>query len=112
MMKRSGSDWIKAAFIRAFRTFMQTALSMLTVGAAISDVDWLKLLSISVIAAIISILTSFATGLPEATTDGDAILTTENEEGSVVMGIKLDKQMSEDYLNELKSRKTLTLRVK
>lgn len=111
-MVRSGKEWIIAALIRALRTMAQTALSMLTIGMAISDVDWLKLLSVSVVAGVISILTSFATGLPEATTDGDAILTTENEEGSVVMGVKLDKEMSEDYLNELKNRKTLTLRIK
>ena len=111
-MARSGKEWIIAALIRALRTMAQTALSMLTIGMAISDVDWLKLLSVSIVAGVISILTSFATGLPEATTDGDAILTTENEEGSVVMGVKLDKEMSEDYLNELKGRKTLTLRIK
>lgn len=56
--------WLKAATVRAVKTFAQTALSMLTVGQAVIDVNWVNVLSVSVVAAIISILTSVA-GLPE-----------------------------------------------
>lgn len=56
--------WIKAAGERAIKTMAQTAVSMLTVGQALIDVDWLAVLSVSVTAGIISILTSIA-GLPE-----------------------------------------------
>lgn len=56
--------WIKAAGIRAIKTFAQTALSMVTIGQAFVEVNWLHVLSVSGIAAIISILTSVA-GLPE-----------------------------------------------
>lgn len=111
-MTRTGMEWFKAALIRALRTMAQTALSMLTVGMAISDVDWLKLLSITVVAGVISILTSFATGLPEATTDGNIIISTEDEEGGVVMGLKLDKELDPEQYEKLKNRKTLTFRVK
>ena len=56
--------WLKAATVRAVKTFSQTALSMLTVGQAVIDVNWVNVLSVSAVAAIISILTSVA-GLPE-----------------------------------------------
>lgn len=57
--------WLKAAAIRAAKTFAQTAVSMLTVGQAMMDVNWLNVLSVSAVAAITSVLTSVA-GLPEA----------------------------------------------
>ena len=60
--------WIKAAGIRAGKTASQVALSMLTVGQAVMDVNWINVLSVSAVAAIISILTSVA-GLPEVKED-------------------------------------------
>lgn len=59
-------QWLKASGIRAVKTFAQTAVSMMTVGQAFIDVNWANVLSVSITAAIISILTSVATGLPEA----------------------------------------------
>lgn len=56
--------WIKAAGVRAIKTMAQTAVSMLTVGQAVLDVNWLNVLSVSVVAGVVSILTSLA-GLPE-----------------------------------------------
>ena len=64
-MKVNWKDfWIKAA-IRAVRTFAQTFVSMIGVGAAFNEVDWLRALSVSGVAFVLSILTSLATGLPE-----------------------------------------------
>lgn len=57
-------EWLKAASVRALKTFAQTAVSMLTIGQAFIDVNWVNVLSISAVAAIISIFTSIA-GLPE-----------------------------------------------
>ena len=57
-------NWFKAAGVRAIKTFAQTALSMLTVGAAFSDVNWVQVFSIAGVAAVYSLLTSLA-GLPE-----------------------------------------------
>jgi hypothetical protein len=57
-------EWIIAALIRALRTFAQTFVSMIAVGAAFSEVDWLRALSVSGVAFVLSILTSL-TGLPE-----------------------------------------------
>ena len=56
--------WLKCAGIRAIKTMAQTSVSMLTVGQAVMDVNWVNVLSVSVVAGIISILTSVA-GLPE-----------------------------------------------
>lgn len=56
--------WWKAAGIRALKTVCQTAVSMLTVGQAFIEINWLNVLSVSGVAGIISLLTSVA-GLPE-----------------------------------------------
>ena len=56
--------WWKAAGIRAVKTFAQTALSMLTVGQAFIDINWMNVLSVAGVAAVYSLLTSIA-GLPE-----------------------------------------------
>ncbi len=57
-------EWLKAAGIRALKTMAQTAIGMITVGAAIQDVKWLYILSVAVVAGIVSLLTSVG-GLPE-----------------------------------------------
>ena len=64
-MKRNWKEFIIAALIRAVRTFAQTFIGCISVGAAFSEVQWLRGLSISGVAFILSILTSIATGLPE-----------------------------------------------
>ena len=58
------SFW-KAAGIRAMKTTCQTAVSLLGVGAVMSDIDWVRVGSASLLAGILSILTSVANGLPE-----------------------------------------------
>ena len=55
----------KAAAIRAVKTVCQTAVSLIGVGAVMSDINWLQVGSASLLAGILSILTSVATGLPE-----------------------------------------------
>lgn len=57
-------EWFKAALIRALKTFAQTFAGCIAVGAAASEVDWLRALSVSGVAFVLSILTSLA-GLPE-----------------------------------------------
>lgn len=58
-------EFIKAAAIRAVRTIAQTAIAVIGTSFVLSDVNWLAVLSASVLAGILSILTSVATGLPE-----------------------------------------------
>lgn len=57
-------EWMKCAGIRAVKTFAQTFISMVVIGQAIADINWTNVLSVSLVAAIISIMTSLA-GLPE-----------------------------------------------
>ena len=57
-------QWLTAAGIRAVKTIAQTAVGMITVGAALNEVDWVYVASVSVVAGVISVLTSIA-GLPE-----------------------------------------------
>lgn len=68
-MARITKEWARAAGIRALKTAAQTAVSMITVGAMVTDVNWLSVASVSLTAAIVSVLTSIA-GLPEVNDNG------------------------------------------
>lgn len=57
-------EWIKAAGIRALKTVCQTAIASIGTAAVLSEVNWPFVLSASVLAGILSLLTSLA-GLPE-----------------------------------------------
>lgn len=63
-MSEKAKQWIKAAGVRAIKTVAQTAVAMITVGAAASEVEWGYIVSVSITAGIASVLTSIA-GLPE-----------------------------------------------
>lgn len=56
--------WAKAALIRAIKTVSQTAIATIGTSAMLSQINWKIVLSASVVAGILSILTSLA-GLPE-----------------------------------------------
>lgn len=64
-MKIFDESFIKAATARAIRTVCQTAVGVIGTAFVLSEVDWLQVLSASVLAGLLSILTSIATGLPE-----------------------------------------------
>ncbi len=57
-------EWIKCAGVRAIKTMAQTAVSLITVGATMSEIDWAMVGSAALLAGVLSILTSVA-GLPE-----------------------------------------------
>ena len=59
-------EWIKAALIRAVKTFAQTFAGCIAVGAAASEVDWLRALSVSGVAFVYSLAMSLTGGIPEA----------------------------------------------
>ena len=63
-MKTNFKTWLKAAGVRALKTFAQTAAATIGTSMVMAEVDWLMVLSASGLAAILSLLTSVA-GLPE-----------------------------------------------
>ena len=63
-------EWCKKAGVRAVKTFAQSMASMITVGATLTDIDWKYILSVSVVSAIYSIVTSVA-GIPEVSAKGE-----------------------------------------
>ena len=73
-MKRNWKQWMKAAGVRAVKTVAQTAVATIGASAVISEVDWIMVVSASLLAGVVSMLTSIA-GLPEVPTE-----TTEEEE--------------------------------
>lgn len=57
-------SWWKAAGVRAIKTMAQTAVAMISTSVIMSEVNWTMVLSASLLAGILSLLTSIA-GLPE-----------------------------------------------
>ena len=64
MMSEKTKKWFKAAGVRSIKTMAQTAMSLVSVGAVMSDINWVVVGSASLVAGIYSMLTSIA-GLPE-----------------------------------------------
>ena len=67
-MKKNFKLWLKCASIRAIKTICQTAIATIGTSAVMSEVNWLMVGSASLLAGILSLLTSIA-GIPEV--DGD-----------------------------------------
>ena len=63
-MKNNFKEWLKCALIRSIKTIAQTGIATIGTSAVISEVDWVLVGSSSLLAGILSILTSIA-GLPE-----------------------------------------------
>lgn len=65
--------FVKCACIRALKTFCQTLASLITVGAMITEMDWITMISISFTSAVLSVLTSIVTDLPEVNMPTDEV---------------------------------------
>ena len=64
MLKENWKTWAKAAAVRAIKTIAQTAVATIGTSAVLGDVNWVAVVSASVLAGVLSLLTSVA-GLPE-----------------------------------------------
>ena len=62
--------WAKAAGVRAIKTMAQTAVAIIGTAAVLNDVNGIMVISASVLAGVVSLLTSLA-GLPELKTEGE-----------------------------------------
>lgn len=110
MISNDWKAWIKAAGVRAIKTLAQTAIATIGTSAALGDVNWKMVLSASVLAAILSLLTSIA-GLPELEK------TNGNADGSIV--VNTDDPTKDVYtleydgdINEIASKDHVTFKVK
>ena len=63
-LKNNTKKWVKAAGVRAVKTVAQTAVATIGTAAALDSVNWVMVASASILAGILSVLTSIA-GLPE-----------------------------------------------
>lgn len=69
---RNWKLWAKCAGIRALKTVAQAAVASIGVATVMSEVNWLAVVSSSVLAGVLSLLTSLA-GIPEEDQDADAV---------------------------------------
>ena len=88
-MKNNFKEWFKCAGIRAIKTVAQTAVATIGVSTIMSDVNWIAVCSASLLAGILSLLTSVS-GLPEV------------DDGQVVKSIE---SVSEEALSQLSKNK-------
>ena len=69
-MNEKTKRWVKAAGVRAVKTVAQTAVATIGTAAVLGAVDWRMTLSASVLAGVLSLLSSVA-GLPEVDANGN-----------------------------------------
>ena len=83
-MKEKLLKWLRAAGVRALKTVAQTAVATIGTGAVFTEVNWGMVASASLLAGVLSLLTSVA-GLPEINAAGtDGAQTNEAEQGGSV----------------------------
>lgn len=95
-----------AAAKRALWTAIEAALAMIPVGARIQEVDWLDILSVVALAALISFLKSIAISMPEVANDAGMLLidTSDPEVDRYLLQYNTD-------LETLKTMKTVKFKV-
>lgn len=65
-------DFWKATAIRALKTVCQTAVATIGTAVVLEDVNWIMVISASILAGVLSVLTSIGMGLPEVRSAGEA----------------------------------------
>ena len=78
------NNFIKYTLIRAIRTICQTAVAVIGTAFVLADVNWWAVISASLLAGILSVLTSVATGLPEVEYENYLYMSHDEPEDSEV----------------------------
>ena len=103
-MKAFTKEWFVSALIRALHTFAQTALGFITIGLALNEVEWMKMLSVAAVATIYSLIKSFAMGTPESESDGTLMIDDSGDTAKWLLAV-------DTPLNKLNKAKSLRLKV-
>lgn len=103
---RDWQAWIKAAGVRAIKTLAQTAVATIGTSAAMGDVNWKMVLSASLLAAILSLLTSVA-GLPEVDKSDGTIVVNNDDPTKDVYTLQYNGD-----INEIANKMSVTFTVK
>lgn len=99
-------EWLIPALNRAVRTMVQVALTMFTVGQRLTEIDWVTIISCSIVAGIYSLGTSVVLGIPEGDTVGTVNFDKyEGDDIMYVSDLKIDPE-------KLKEKTTVTFNVK
>ena len=85
-MKNNFKKWIKAAGIRAIKTVAQSAIATIGTSAFMGDVNWVLVGSASLLAGILSLLTSVA-GLPEVDNNPEGMRQLDGATITLIVGI-------------------------
>lgn len=101
MTKEKILNWLKPTMIRVLRTMAQVAAGMLTVdvssGHGLSQVNWISILSVSLVAGLYSLLTNLISAPPESKTDGEVVISaTDAGTGMVEFSKNLAELMQKD----------------
>ena len=102
-MTEFGKKWWKAAGMRAIKTIAQTAIASIGTSAVMSEVNWLMVLSASILSGILSLLTSIA-GLPELKENdinGNLIVSSDANEELLSLEITPEQLKGIDTKNEM-----------
>lgn len=92
-------EWFKATGIRVLRTMLQVAAGFFTVGLALNEIDWIRMLSVTAVAGIYSLITNAFSKPPEAQNDGKVIIDDETETtGNITLITNRDELLSKKKL--------------
>lgn len=104
-MKKINKEWLTIVAVRAVKTMAQTALGMITVGAALNEVQWGQIVSVAVVSAVYSVLTSISTGVEtEESRSKDGLLLIDSNTDRWHLDLA-------DQLGTVSNKKSVTLKV-
>lgn len=87
------NEKIKAIAIRTIKTMAEVAASMFTIGMTVKEIDWMHILSVTIVAGVYTILINIASvSTPEATMDGTLTVVDEEDKTQWKLNIETDPE--------------------